>query len=282
MISASQSLQATSPPTNERWVDTLVLDVFANELLRNRTLFREGAKYDRNSPHTLSSIRALVLGSEHSTPCWFDAEVNERFRNLVYGSHLVQELPQELVGFLGVQSLSRRESDVQLLFEFSNHVESLPRCCEVEFVFLLSLTLALRVVLDLVSTSQVLDHAGNHGLRNLHEIVHVGVRHIEFTDGEFRVVGHVDTFVSEDSSDFVDSVKTTDNELLEEKFRSDSHEEVELEVVVVSNERLGSGTTGDHVHHRCLDLCGSISNGACASFHPLTSMKPMLSKYFRT
>ena len=168
--------------------------------------------------------------------------------------YLLTEFTQELVGFFRVQGLSRRELDVQLLLQLSNHVESLPRHGEVEFVLLLALALALGVVLKLVATSQVFDHSRDHGFGDLHQIVNIGVCHIELANGEFRVVSHVDAFVSENSSDFVDSVKTTDDKLLQEQFRGDSHEEVELEVIVVCDEGLGGGTSSSHVHHRGLDL----------------------------
>jgi hypothetical protein len=40
---------------------------------------------------------------------------------------------------------------------------------------------------------------------------------IELANSELRVVGHVDTFISEDSSDFVDSVETTNDKLLQKQ-----------------------------------------------------------------
>ena len=151
-----------------------------------------------------------------------------------------------------MQGLARRELDVQLLLQFLDHVKSLPWSSEVERVLLLALTLTLGVEGDLGASGNVLDHSADHALGHLHQVVHVGVSHVELADGELRVVSHVDTLVSEDSTDFVHSVKTTYDELLEVELRSDTEEKVELEVVVVGDEWPSSGASGDHVHHGSL------------------------------
>ena len=41
---------------------------------------------------------------------------------------------------------------------------------------------------------------------------------------------------------------------LEEELGGDAHKEIHLEVVVVGDKRASGSTTGDHVHHGCLDL----------------------------
>ena len=46
----------------------------------------------------------------------------------------------------------------------------------------------------------------------------------------------------------------TNDELLEKQLGRNAHEQVEVEVVVVRDERLGGGAAGNHVHHRRLDL----------------------------
>ena len=153
-----------------------------------------------------------------------------------------------------MQGLARRELDVQLLLQFLDHVKSLPWSSEVERVLLLALTLTLGVEGDLGASGNVLDHSADHALGHIHQVVHVRVSHVELADGEFWVVGHVDTLVSEDSTDFVDSVETPNDELLEVELRSDTEEEVELEVVVVGDEWPGGSTSGDHIHHGSFDF----------------------------
>ncbi len=51
-------------------------------------------------------------------------------------------------------------------------------------------------------------------------------------------MGHVDTLVSELSPDLVDSVDATDDQHLVVQLRRDSHEQLHVQVVVVSHERL--------------------------------------------
>src|SRR3989338_4060252 len=82
----------------------------------------------------------------------------------------------------------------------------------------------------------------------------ISVGHIELAGGELRVVGQIDTLVSEVATDFVNTLETTDHKHLEVELGSDAHEQVELEIVVMGHERLGGGTTSDHAHHRGFDL----------------------------
>ncbi len=67
-------------------------------------------------------------------------------------------------------------------------------------------------------------------------------------------MGEVNSLVPEDTADLVNSIKTTDNELLEIKFRRNTEVQVKVKVVVVGNKGLGSGATGNHTCHRCFDF----------------------------
>lgn len=62
------------------------------------------------------------------------------------------------------------------------------------------------------------------------------------------------TFISELTADLVDSVKATNNKLLEVKLGCDTHVEFHVEFVMVCLERSGCSTTSNLVHHGCLDL----------------------------
>ena len=106
-----------------------------------------------------------------------------------------------------------------------------------------------------------------------HKIVVVGIGHVKLTRGEFRVVSEIDAFVSENkvlefysrfpfiqapflaflisssdndqpelSSDFVDSVDAANDEHLVVEFGSDSHVTIDVQLVVMRDERLGRGT----------------------------------------
>ena len=82
-------------------------------------------------------------------------------------------------------------------------------------------------------------------------------------------MSHVDLLVSEYTSDFEHSIQTSDNEFLEVELRCDTHEKVELEIVVVSDEWLGGSSTSDHGHHWGFDLSSAYSSkpGRLAHLH---------------
>lgn len=70
-----------------------------------------------------------------------------------------------------------------------------------------------------------------------------------------KVAGHLYvTFVTELAADLVDSVESTNDELLQEQLGSDTKIELHVQLVVVSLERSGCSTTSDLVHHGCLNL----------------------------
>lgn len=106
----------------------------------------------------------------------------------------------------------------------------------------------------LVAASDVLDETGNEVFGGVHEVESISVGLVELAGGEFGVVGKVNAFVTELATHFVDTLKTTNNQHLEVQLRSNTHEEIHVEVVVVSNEGLGSRTTSNRVHHRGFHL----------------------------
>lgn len=169
-------------------------------------------------------------------------------------THLLAQIPKELVGLFSVQLVSRRELNVELLLKLFDHVESLEGRREVDVHDGLVFALAFRVVLNLVAAGDLLDKTAKHALGQVHEIILIGIGHVKFADAELGVVGHVDAFVTEDTTDFEDSVETTNNELLEVQLRGNAEVKVKVESVVVGNEWLSSGTTSNHVHHRGFDL----------------------------
>lgn len=136
------------------------------------------------------------------------------------------------------------------------------------------------MVLDLEAASKALNEARDHLLGHLHEVVHVGVGHVELADAELGVVREVDRLVAEDATHLVHAVEAADDELLEVQLGSDAEEEVEVERVVVRDEGLGRRSSGDHVHHGGLDLCvlPSASNRRENEERERTSRNPRLSR----
>ena len=78
--------------------------------------------------------------------------------------------------------------------------------------------------------------------------------HVELAGGEFRVMGHVNAFVTELTADLVDTVQASNNKHLEVQLGCDTHEQGHLELVVVGLERTGGGTACLHGHHWRLNL----------------------------
>jgi hypothetical protein len=66
-------------------------------------------------------------------------------------------------------------------------------------------------------------------------------------------VSQIHALISELSAHLIDSVQSTDDEHLEVELRSDTEVHIQVKIVVVSNERLGGGTTGLGVKHGGLD-----------------------------
>lgn len=64
----------------------------------------------------------------------------------------------------------------------------------------------------------------------------------------------IDSFISEVSSDFVDLVEATHDELFQVELRGDTEVQVEMEIVVVSDEGTSSCTSSDSVHHGGFDF----------------------------
>ena len=82
-----------------------------------------------------------------------------------------------------------------------------------------------------------------HFLGDLHQILVISIGHVKFTSGEFRVVCHVYTLISELSPNLVHSVKPTNYKHLQVQLRCHSHEQIHVQVVVVSDKRLCSCAT---------------------------------------
>ena len=171
---------------------------------------------------------------------------------LVLGAKLL-----ELLVELGGLDVSVGPVVTRVLGDGLDHGEAGPGAGEVKLDGIL--VLAVRVVLDLVGAVDGVDHLGDELFGHVHEVVVVRVGHVELTGGELRVMGKIDTLVTELAANLVDAVDTADDEHLQVKLGGDAHVHVDVQIVMMGDERLGSGATGDHVHVRGLDLKESAS-----------------------
>lgn len=161
---------------------------------------------------------------------------------------LLALLDEEGVGLIGLEGEGNLESAA--LLNSGNETDTLEGRGEVD----LDVVLSISLVGDLVRTGDGLDHAGDELLGDTKEIVVVPVGGIELARCELGVVSEIDTFVSEETSDLVHTVKSTNNEGLEVKLGSNTHEHLLLELVVIGLERTSGSTTRLDVKNRGLYL----------------------------
>lgn len=160
---------------------------------------------------------------------------------------LVTHIVEELTRFLSGDVLG--DGFAELGFEFLHHRDSTPGRSEIDFEYLVGMLDSFWMVLDDVASGDFLDHLRKHIFGELEQIVEVSVGHVELAARVLGVVGLIDALVTEVLSDFIDAVESTDDQLLEVQLGSDTHVQLHLEIVVVGEERSGSGSTGNHVHH---------------------------------
>lgn len=176
------------------------------------------------------------------------ASVGHRGRALNTG--LLEHALEELAGLGGVELVTRRELLASGLLKGGDHLHAAPGGLPVDVVGLAR----LGVEGGLVTTGDVLHETGNQLLGQVHDIVDIGVGPVELAGGEFGVVSEVNTLVTELATKLVHTLETTDDQHLQVQLGSNTHEQVHVEVVVVSNEGLGGGTTSDGVHHGSLNF----------------------------
>ena len=78
---------------------------------------------------------------------------------------------------------------------------------------------------------------GVDALGDVHHVVEIGVGLIELDRGKLGVVLGVHALVAEDTTDLVDAVHAADDQALEGKLGRDAHVHVDIERIVVGNER---------------------------------------------
>ena len=78
--------------------------------------------------------------------------------------------------------------------------------------------------------------------------------HVELACSEFWIVSHVNALIPELAANLIHAGEVTDDHHLQKQLWSDPHEELHVQVIVVSHKRTRCSSSRYHVHHRCLDL----------------------------
>ena len=87
-----------------------------------------------------------------------------------------------------------------------------------------------------------------------HQVVIIRVGLVELEHRELRIVLRRDAFVAEVAIDLIDAVESADDEALEIELGGDAEEEVDVEGVVMGDERTRHRAAGDGLHHGRLDF----------------------------
>ena len=91
-------------------------------------------------------------------------------------------------------------------------------------------------------------------LGELHQVLVGRVRLVELEHRELGIVLRRQPFVAEVAVDLEDALEAADHEPLQVELGRDAQVEIEVERVVVGDERPRRGAAGDRLHHRRLDL----------------------------
>jgi hypothetical protein len=100
------------------------------------------------------------------------------------------------------------------------------------------------MITDLPGGSPVhfLSNMRDEFLDAIHHPAIVAIGDIELEHGEFRIVRAIHPLVPEILGELVHSVKSTDNETLQVEFVCNPEKEIDVERIVMGDERAGEGT----------------------------------------
>ena len=112
----------------------------------------------------------------------------------------------------------------------------------------------LALILHLARAADHVRDALEHPLHHVHQIAVVGVGLVQLEHGEFRVVPRRQPFVAEVAIDLVHALEAADDEPLQVQLGRDSQVHIDVERVVVRDERLGDCAARNHLQHRRLDF----------------------------
>src|SRR6185437_3186991 len=100
----------------------------------------------------------------------------------------------------------------------------------------------------------VLRHLRQQVFRELHHVVVVGVGLVELEHGELRIVLRRDALIAEVAVDLVHALQPAHHQTFQVKLRRNAQIEVNVESVVMSDERARGRSSGDRLHHGCFDF----------------------------
>ena len=78
----------------------------------------------------------------------------------------------------------------------------------------------------------------------------ISVGLVELHRGEFGVVLGVHALIAEDASDLIDALHTAHDQTLQRQLGGDAHIHINVQRIVMGDERTGSGTAGNGIEHR--------------------------------
>ena len=78
----------------------------------------------------------------------------------------------------------------------------------------------------------------------IHDVLEVKISSICFEHGKFRVVMRIDAFITENASDFINAFHSADDQAFQMQFKSDAQIKLNIERIVVSDERTSRSTAG--------------------------------------
>ena len=110
------------------------------------------------------------------------------------------------------------------------------------------------LVADLAGAVNGIAQAPDRLLDPVHEITIIGVREVQLEHREFRVVLRRQALVAEVAVDLVDALEAADQQALQIQLGRDAQIHIQIERVVVRDERAGRRTARNRLHHRGLDF----------------------------
>mmetsp|Transcript_37852 Transcript_37852/g.51406 ORF Transcript_37852/g.51406 Transcript_37852/m.51406 type:complete len:409 (-) Transcript_37852:225-1451(-) len=170
-----------------------------------------------------------------------------------FNIQFLTKIIEELSSFFSGKILTRGKLYLESFLESLHHGNSSPWRGKIDIVILFWI-IRVGMIVNNIRTSEFLDHTGEHVFGHIHQIMIVSVSPIELARGEFRVMSHINTFVSELFTNFENSIHTTNNKHFQVQLGSNSHEEFHVQIVMESLKGASSSTTSDHIHHGGFDL----------------------------
>ncbi|CDL57796.1 FIG00640621: hypothetical protein [Klebsiella pneumoniae] len=120
----------------------------------------------------------------------------------------------------------------------------------------------------------VLRQGAEQRFGQLDQIFVIRISHVEFHHGELWVMTNGDPFVTEVTVDLEDAFEAANHQTLEVQFRRDTQVHVQIQRVMMGDERTRGSAARDHLHHR-----GFYFHKAAAN-HELTDARQDLRTHF--